>query len=80
MDDLIQVLSVRVRQLRHERGWNQEEVAHRAGISSRYVGYIERREGSATVAVLGKLARAFGTDPCALITRPEPKEKAPRRR
>jgi transcriptional regulator with XRE-family HTH domain len=68
MRDLTQVLAVRVRKLRNDRGWNQEELAFRAGISSRYVGYIERCEGSATVAVLGRLADALGVNPCDLIT------------
>ena len=66
MVELTQILAVRVRQLRNARDWNQEELAHRAGISSRYVGYIERCEGSATVAVLGRLAEALGVDPCEL--------------
>jgi transcriptional regulator with XRE-family HTH domain len=79
MEDLTQILSVRLRQLRYARGWNQEELAHRAGISSRYVGYIERREGSATVSVLGKLAHALGVDPCELIKRLQPNEKRARK-
>jgi transcriptional regulator with XRE-family HTH domain len=72
MEDLAETLAVRVRQLRHARGWSQEELAERAEISSRYVGYIERCEGSATVTVLGKVARAFGVNPCDLITPARP--------
>jgi len=71
MDALTETLGVRVRQLRNTKGWSQEELAHRAGLSLRYVGYVERCEGSATVAILGKLARALDVEPCELIRRRE---------
>jgi transcriptional regulator with XRE-family HTH domain len=67
MRDLAEILSIRVRQMRHARGWTQEELADKVGISSRYVGCIERREGSATVTVLGQLADAFGVEPGELL-------------
>jgi transcriptional regulator with XRE-family HTH domain len=69
MDELTQTLALRVRQLRYAKKWSQEELADRAGISSRYVGYVERCEGSATVTVLGKLAKAFGVTACELLAR-----------
>jgi transcriptional regulator with XRE-family HTH domain len=67
MRDLAEILSIRVRQLRHARNWTQEDLADKVGISTRYVGYIERCEGSATVTILGRLAEAFAVEPGELL-------------
>ena len=67
--DLKDILAIRVRQVRHTRGWTQEELADRAGISARYVGNIERGVVSASVTVLGRLARALGIDPGDFLRR-----------
>ncbi len=66
--DLKDILATNVRLMRQARDITQEELASRTGISSRYVGSIERGRVSASVSVLGKLATAFGTSPCDLIT------------
>ena len=58
-----------VRRVRKAAGLSQAELAHRAGISSRYLSSIERGVVSATVTVLGKIARALKVDPCELIRR-----------
>ena len=69
--DLKEAMATNVRRARHERNLTQEELAGRAGLSARYLGSIERAAVSATVTVLGRLARALGVDPCELIrTRP----------
>lgn len=65
--DLKHVLAKNLRQLRHERGLTQEDVAEITGLSSRYVGSIERARVSASVTVLGKLATAMKVEPRALI-------------
>ncbi len=65
--DLKQVMAVNLRQARHDKDLTQEELAHRAGISSRYVGKIESAKVSASVTVLGQLAIALEVDPCELI-------------
>jgi transcriptional regulator with XRE-family HTH domain len=66
--ELKDVLATNVRLLRQKIGITQEELAERTGVSSRYVGSIERARVSASVTVLGKLAKAFDVDPCKLIT------------
>jgi len=58
MDNLTEVLAIRMRQLRAARDWTQEELADRVGLSSRYIGEIERHRASPTVNVLGQLASA----------------------
>ena len=50
-----------------ERGWAQEELAHRAGINRNYVGMIERQENSPTVDMLERLSKALNIDPAVLF-------------
>ena len=52
-------LGKRVRQLRLQRGWTQEELAARSGKHWTYIGGIERGERNPTVSVLGDIARAL---------------------
>lgn len=52
-------LGRRVRELRVQRGWTQEELAARAGKHWTYIGGIERGERNPTVLVLADVARAF---------------------
>ena len=65
--DLKVAMATNVRRTRHARGLTQEELADRAGLSSRYLGSIERAAVSASVTVLGRIARALRVDPCELI-------------
>ena len=69
MVDLKHMLATNLRRLRNTRGWTQEELADRAGLSSRYVGAIERAAVSASVSVIGQLAEALGCDPAELVRR-----------
>ena len=62
-----------LRRARHDKKLTQEELAHRAGLSARYVGKLERAKGSASVTVLGRLATALGVDPCDLIRTVRPR-------
>ena len=65
--DLKHVLATNLRRLRHERDLTQEEMADLTGLSSRYIGSIERARVSASVTVLDKLAEALGVEPFLLI-------------
>jgi transcriptional regulator with XRE-family HTH domain len=69
MKDLKHVLAVNLRRKRYALGWTQEELAGRVGISSRYIGAIERGQVSASVTVLGRLADALDADPSELVLR-----------
>ncbi len=64
---LNEIMAANLRRLRHDKELTQEELAHRAGLSARYVGKIERADVSASVTVLGNLAEALGVDPCDLL-------------
>ena len=65
--DLKDVLAANLRRLRHERQLTQEDLAEKAGISSRYVGAVERADVAASVTVLGQIAQALGVRPGALV-------------
>ena len=66
--NLNEIVAANLRRIRHDRQLTQEELAHRAGLSSRYVGSIERSDVSASVAILGRLAEALEIDPRDLIS------------
>ena len=53
MADLKETVAINVRRLRHERGWTQEDLADRVGLSARYVGQIERAQASMTTPCSG---------------------------
>lgn len=65
--DLKEVMAINMRRLRHDKDMTQEEVAERSGLSTRYIGSIERGKVSASVSILGKVADALDVDPCELI-------------
>jgi transcriptional regulator with XRE-family HTH domain len=67
MADLKDVVAVNVRRLRNAKGWTQEDLADRVGLSARYVGQIERGQASMSVTVLGRLANAMSVDAAALV-------------
>ncbi len=47
--------------LRNERGWTQDQLAARAGLTQSHIALIERRANpSITTATLAKLAAGFG--------------------
>jgi transcriptional regulator with XRE-family HTH domain len=69
--DLKDALAINLRRARHARKVTQEELAERAGLSARYVGSIERGAVSASVSVLGRLAKALDVDPRELIGGPQ---------
>jgi transcriptional regulator with XRE-family HTH domain len=67
MNKLRDVLARNLRNLRKERRFSQEEVAHRAVISPEYVSLLERAAKSASVDVIERLAKALGVEPHHLL-------------
>ena len=57
----------RVRTLRLERGWSQEELAARAKRHWTYIGGVERGERNPTLLVIADLAKALGVKPVDLF-------------
>ena len=53
-------LGQRIRQLRIDLGWSQEELAHRADLHRTYVVGVERGQRNVSVDVLAQIAKALG--------------------
>jgi len=49
----------RLRQLRQQRGWSQELLGDKAGLSGKFVGEVERGEKSISLDNLAHLARVL---------------------
>jgi transcriptional regulator with XRE-family HTH domain len=56
-----------IKQLRVERGFSQEELAHRSGMDRTWVGGIERGEKNPSFEKLVSLAEALGVPVSELV-------------
>lgn len=57
----------RVRELRNERGWSQEDFGHRANLDRTYVSGIERGTRNPTLDIIHRLAQALDVPAADLI-------------
>ena len=63
--DPLACLAWNVIELRGEKGWSQQELAHRAGVAKRVIAYIESYQTfeesyNASVKLILKIAKALG--------------------
>jgi len=58
----------RVRELRTERGWSQEDFAHRAELDRTYVSGIERGVRNPTLDIIYRLAQTLDVPPADLLS------------
>lgn len=65
---LRQQVGQRLREVREVLGISQDEAGHRAGISGKYVGRLERGEVAPTVETLDRLCKALHTNIPDLLT------------
>nr|WP_321510271.1 helix-turn-helix transcriptional regulator [uncultured Hyphomonas sp.] len=65
--DIRKKFGKRLRALREERGWSQEEFADRAGLHRTYVSAVERGVRNPTLSVLERLAKALGVSMTELV-------------
>jgi len=56
----IEKFGARIRTLRIEKGWSQEELASNAGLDRSYVGGIERGERNVSLKNICLLAKTLG--------------------
>jgi transcriptional regulator with XRE-family HTH domain len=62
------ILAANLRSSRSDKGWTQEDLAGKSGVSARYIGAIERRAVSPSVDILEKLAKALGLPAARLLS------------
>ena len=60
MHDIRTRFGDRIRQLRNDRGWSQEELADRAGLHRTYIGSVERGEQNLSLVNIERLAATLG--------------------
>jgi transcriptional regulator with XRE-family HTH domain len=58
----------RVRELRKQKGYSQEELADKAGLHRTYIGSIERGEQNVSIDNIDKIAKALKTPITFLFT------------
>ena len=66
-DKIVRELAVRIRQLRHSKGWSQEKLAEEAGMHRTYLGGIEVARRNPSLRNLIRIARALGVPVKALF-------------
>lgn len=69
MDGMRDLVAKNLRRLRNEKGWSQEELSFRAKVDRSYISQLETGTYSASVTMLGKLARALGIDASEFLKR-----------
>jgi len=62
MDAVAIVFGRRVRRLRKQRGWTQEDLAKAAGMDAKHIGAVERGAKTSSFDAVGRLSRALGVE------------------
>jgi transcriptional regulator with XRE-family HTH domain len=68
MNDALQKLGIRIRELRTRRGWSQEAFADVAGVHRTYMGHLERGEKNVSFLSIVRVANALGVTLSELLT------------
>jgi DNA-binding XRE family transcriptional regulator len=69
MDEMMKIDSARIRKLREERSWSQEQLATVSGVSLRTIQRVES-EGAASLETRAALASVFSVTPLSLAAAP----------
>lgn len=65
--DVYEQLAVKIRKMRNERKWSQEELADRAGLHRTYISHIENAKREISVETLCKIAKGFSVLPSLIM-------------
>ena len=67
MKNISVLLGLRNKNIRKGNGWSQEELGHRSGLHTSYIGQVERGERNPSLDSLHKIAAAFQLSLCELF-------------
>lgn len=70
-------MGAQIRRCRMKQGYTQERLAERVGVSTSFIGHVERGTRKASVATIEKISRALG-EPIDALVRPAFDEKEER--
>jgi len=59
MSEITKIVGDRIRVLRTEKGFSQEELAHRAGVSTSHIGKLERGQKNPSLSSIEKITKAL---------------------
>lgn len=62
-----EIFGATIRRFRLERGWTQETLADASGLTTTYVGQVERGAKVASLTVVLRLSRALSIPPAELL-------------
>jgi transcriptional regulator with XRE-family HTH domain len=60
--NVLKIFAQKVRALRLQKGWSQEDLGRRAGLHRTYIGSIERRERNVSLLNVQRIAKALHVD------------------
>ena len=63
----IERMATRIKAARKKRGWSQEELAQKAGLSRTYLARLETARQDPTLSTLEKLAKALRVNVAKLL-------------
>ena len=66
-NDICERFGKRLRQLRKERGWSQEELAHRVGIDISFLSELENGKAEPCLRKMKELSQGLGVTLSRLI-------------
>lgn len=68
MSDPRKLFGQKVRSVRKDLGWSQEELAYASDLDRTYIGGIERGERNVSIVNIAKTAKALDVSAASLIT------------
>lgn len=73
LNDPVQIVATRIRDLRTLKNWSQEELAEKCDLHRTYIGSVERGERNITLRTLKRFADALGCEMTTLLKSSEEK-------
>ena len=67
-DSVLVKFGNRVRQLRNEKAWSQEELSFKSGFHRTYIGMVERAERNISLKNIARIAKTFDVEIQDLFT------------